>query len=563
MRVALRLGVVTVFSGILAGLAVAAGAQDEKPAGSAQVFRDGFETPEPTWEREHTDTVIRLLEQDRSQRAVHGGRLSEHFHFDAAPGSQFFVSYATPKIPVTNESRVGLYVRADRAGARVHARIVLPADVDPETKAPSYVLVAGTVFDQVDRWQKLELVEMMPAIERQARVLRVSTRRPVKLDGAYLERVVVNLLGGPGESQVYLDDLEIEPVPASVLAARVKGKEPQEKTGAAAKDRPSNGKKAAANAPLLRLERNLLEKKGRDGIYRPWFPTAIDAPGASAAALRDAGFDVLIDSMKTDPEKLRPAVKRGALIMAKLSGAEGDLAPQRIVEAINDYPLRDSVAFWHLGSQLGKRRTTAARAEELAVVREALSAVRNLEDDVSHLTLASAVGDLDLYTRAPEGVDMLAIEPRFWGASQDLLESYRYMNQRRLMTVRSNLGLFFWGWIPASTPTEVVRNIWGDDTPPSWGSPPVQPSQLRQMTYLALAAGHRGIAFQGDADLTRGNSFGRALLIEMGFLNFEMDLCEQILAQNEDKIRDHGVLTRNPCPFRPMPPSSRIAGRCR
>ncbi len=192
------------------------------------------------------------------------------------------MSYATPKIPVSDDLKIGLYVRSDRAGVRIHARIVLPADVDPETKAPSYVLVAGTIFDQVDRWQKLELVQMMPAIERQARVLRVSTRRPVKLDGAYLERVVVNLLGGPGESQVFLDDLEIEPVPKSVLAGDAKAGEPGRTAGAAdkrARPPPTRSGKRSTRGPV-RLERNLLEKRGRDGVYRPWFPTAIDAAGA-------------------------------------------------------------------------------------------------------------------------------------------------------------------------------------------------------------------------------------------------------------------------------------------
>ena len=68
------------------------------------------------------------------------------------------------------------------------------------------------------------------------------------------------------------------------------------------------------------------------------------------------------------------------------------------------------------------------------------------------------------------------------------------------------------------------------------------------MTYLALAAGARGIVYRGDAELTRGTGAGRALLIEMGFLNFEMDLCEQILAQNEEKIRDYGVFDPEPLP---------------
>ena len=74
-------------------------------------------------------------------------------------------------------------------------------------------MVPGTIFDQPDRWQKLELVQMMPTIERLARVLRASSRRAVSLDGAYLERVVVNLLDSPGQSEVFLDDLEISPIP--------------------------------------------------------------------------------------------------------------------------------------------------------------------------------------------------------------------------------------------------------------------------------------------------------------------------------------------------------------
>ena len=170
MRVALRFAVVVACGLILTGFAIADGADDKKAAAGTEVLRDGFETQQPVWEREESDAVIRLIEHDRSQRAAHGGRLSEHFHFEAGPGSQFFVSYATPKIPISEDSTIVLYVRSDRPGVRIHAKIVLPADVDPDTLTPSYVLVPGTVFDQVDRWQRLELLELMPAIERQARV---------------------------------------------------------------------------------------------------------------------------------------------------------------------------------------------------------------------------------------------------------------------------------------------------------------------------------------------------------------------------------------------------------
>ena len=220
------------------------------------------------------------------------------------------MSYATPKIPVSDDLKIGLFVRSDRAGVRIYARVVLPADVDPETQAPSYVLVRGTAFDQVDRWQKLELVEMMPAIERQARVLRVSTRRPVKLDGAYLERVVVNLLGGPGESQVFLDDLEIEPVPKSCWRTRPKTRDRAEKTAGPSARPPAAGSEATGRRLKRRSASNETCSRSEDptAFIIPGFPPRSMHPGPNRLSLRDLGFDVLIDSMKTDPEKLRPAV---------------------------------------------------------------------------------------------------------------------------------------------------------------------------------------------------------------------------------------------------------------
>ena len=155
---------------------------------------------------------MRLMAHDRSNRAAHGGQLSEHFHFAATLGGQFFVSYALPRVPVTPELGVTLFVRSNKQGIRLYAKVMLPADIDPVTKAPSYVLLPGTAFSRVDRWEGLELNEMLPAIEQQARVLRATTRRPVPLDGAYLDRVVVNLMGGVGETEVFLDDLSVAPV---------------------------------------------------------------------------------------------------------------------------------------------------------------------------------------------------------------------------------------------------------------------------------------------------------------------------------------------------------------
>ena len=40
----------------------------------------------------------------------------------------------------------------------------------------------------------------------------------MSLKGAYLDRLVVNLLGGSGASEVFLDDLSVTPVAPEILA---------------------------------------------------------------------------------------------------------------------------------------------------------------------------------------------------------------------------------------------------------------------------------------------------------------------------------------------------------
>src|SRR5271155_686855 len=160
MIVARRFVEMIVTAAMLVSLLVVSRGGEEKPLTSADTLHDGFETPQPIWQREYTDGAINLQVQDRSERAAHGGRLSEHFQFDTSSGNQFFVSYATPRVPVTDDLSVSVFVRANRGGVQIYGRVVLPDDIDPETKAPSFVMVPGTIFDEPDRWQKVELVHM-------------------------------------------------------------------------------------------------------------------------------------------------------------------------------------------------------------------------------------------------------------------------------------------------------------------------------------------------------------------------------------------------------------------
>jgi hypothetical protein len=554
---------VAISAGLAGLLGLAAhGPGDEPETRSSRVkeqsLHDDFETAQPAWEREHTDTTINLIGQDRSVRAAHDGKLSERFQFEAGAGSQFFVSYALPAVPVTERLEAAVHVRADRVGVQLYGRVVLPADIDPETRAPSFVLIPGTIYDRVDRWQRLELAGMMPTIERQARVLRASSRRPVSLKGAYLDRLVVNLLGGSGSSEVFLDDLSVSPVPEEIVGAWTK---PGASKAGVDRPEPEARRPAAAEAggPIVRLDGTRLRRFMDDRRLHDWVPTAIDAPGADIVRLRQYGFDLLVDDLRSDPDRIRTAVAKDFLLLPRLPSISAAADTKELLDQIAAYPYKDSVAFWMVGEGLGRRRLLKAREEELMRTRKLLAEIKQLSPGTPRLTTGVVDGDLNLFNRPPGNLDTVGIRPLLWASAQDPFESFKFLNQRRWLSVRSRPGGMHWAWIPVAAPPIVTANIWGEDVPPAWGMPRVLPEQIRLMTYMALSSGYRGLGYLGDADLTR--PAGQAALIELAFLNEEIDLVESVLARSTDPIPTYNVF--NPDPSDIPPPGSPIGTRVR
>lgn len=66
MLLARRFFEVVIAAGLLAGSIVAAPSSEDGGPEQAETLRDGFETDQPTWLREYTDTTIKLIVQDRS-----------------------------------------------------------------------------------------------------------------------------------------------------------------------------------------------------------------------------------------------------------------------------------------------------------------------------------------------------------------------------------------------------------------------------------------------------------------------------------------------------------------
>jgi len=540
-------------------LAIGQGRGSGDPGPSAAI-RDGFEGPKVAWRQEQTDATVKIYAQERTRRAAHEGLQSEGFNFEAGIGGGLYYSYALPKIPVTEGLKVSLYVRANRPGAQILGRVVLPADVDPDSRQSSFVSISGTTYGSSERWQKVELTDLPAAIQDQARVLSAVSKRKINLKGAYLDRLVVNINGGEGETEVYLDELSVGPVTpeaAAEHARMIRGGEPVGRgSGPSARtiaDRPRTGRESLeANRPgansRIKIDRNRLSK---DGF--PWFPTAVRSPGADPALLRRVGCDVMVVPAGTDEEVLRAARAAGLFLVPELNGgiSEGKLPDaDRIVAEAVAFPYKDEVFAWSIGENLGKSNDLMARKAALRRVREAVLGIRRAKPGGSPFTIGSVVGMLPEYARVPENLDLIGIPATAWGTVQSPIENFQYLEQRRLLTARSNADAPLWAEIDVTPPPVYRDAVWGTGSIPAWGMPRVQPEQVRVAAYAALAAGCRGLTFRADGDLSQGP--GRMATIEMALLNEELDLLESILADPDKSIRMYPTYFPDPPPPPPI-----------
>ena len=181
--------------------------------------------------------------------------------------------------------------------------------------------------------------------------------------------------------------------------------------------RPGRGK--TAGSPIVRLQRNYLQRLADDRKYHDWLPTAIDAPGADPVMLRRYGFDVLVDDRKSDPARIKSAIDKGFFLMPRLSGISAKTDPQQVLAEVDAYPHKEAVAFWQIGEGLGRKREIKTREEELSKVRQVVTAMRQLPAEYSRLTTAEVDGDLPLYSRAPGNLDTIGIQPLLWASVHD------------------------------------------------------------------------------------------------------------------------------------------------
>ena len=493
------------------------------PAGAQVIHRHGFAGRQTALVRGDAYVRVEEKEHDISTRFFHSQPSSEHIKLtaEAATGDAAYIHYVydTPHAPVSDILSASVWVRATKAGVQLRARVVFPKEPDP-TRPESHLtmLIVGKTYpaDKTQSWDKLTIENVPELIGKHLPVIQAKTGRAVNTTDAYIDRLVLNVYAGPGPVEVWVDDLDIGPVKPTPRPDGVNGGVPGKTTS-----RPGEAGVAMRNTRAVEHRDRQIVVDGKAVFFR-----AIRHTGAPLHVLRSAGFDALWLPPDATPELVEEANREGWFVIPSAPVAPRRTADTSAVKQDADALLgflrkysNSDILFYDLG---GGR--TAEQVETVA-------------------STAEAIRDRD--PRRPRGADLWdgfqaysqyldVVGAHRWPLFTSLeMQTYSdWLEQRRKLTSGRAT---FWTWVQNHLPEWYMAQVLNNANPEQFNDPiGPHPEQVRQLAYISLAAGCRGVGFWSDRFLA-DTHHGRDRLQGMALLNAELDMLGPvILAANDE-----------------------------
>jgi len=481
------------------------------------VVRQDFDGPEPSWRVGRGGPDYQVLNHERTNEGARSGAGCEFFRFmSGANGTYVHLVHDLAPARVIAELRPSLWVRSDRPGIQLRARVVFPRSINPATNLPDSVLVAGASYTKVASWEQLRLDDLPTLAAAQARVLRAELKRDVDTREAFVDRLVLNLYTGVGQTLLWVDDMEVAgfvgeaavpaaqtPATTPVSLANPQSPPPQELIPPGPRAAPREGPKLNGSVLLVG--------------GRPIFPRAIEYQGEPLPFLKQRGFNAL--RLRTLPATalLADASRNGLWLICPPPMPPGLDAPSADAAPLPDIgPEFDCVLAWDLGEGLTGR--------ELDAVKRWAEQIRRA-DKLGRPIICGASAELRAYS-APGRADILVLD-RFTPSTSFELTDYRRWLHERPRFARH--GTPIWSTVPTEPAVNLVSQVAGL----SAGQAPrilLGTEHTRLITYTALGAGARAILFASHAPLTSQDPDTRWRCNQLELLNLELELMEPWIA---------------------------------
>jgi hypothetical protein len=473
-----------------------------------QIHRNGFETSKIGWLKGGFDAPYEEKTHAISDQVAHEGRHSEYIQFVAQSGTFIHYAYATGKAIIGEELSAGLWLRANRPGMQLLARVVLPHERDPRNLDQLLTTyIKGDVYQQVGQWQHLQLGRPVQLARQQQQLLQAQNKRPIDFTDAHIDGLVLNVYGGPGPTDVWIDDVEIGPIVAGdrfIPAIRPVG--------------PTEAQPTKINVPRPERKGLLAEFTGERLKVggRPFFFRGIYVTDTPLEKLREARFNTIFLDQSANPALIREAQDRGLWVVPMLRVFGDDsrpLPPDELPKSLSRFGDAD-ILFVDFGNTLAYEQATP--------VSRSVQAVK--EFGQARVTGADVWDGMLPYSRT---LNLVGVHR--WPLMTTLeLPRYReWLKQRREL---ANPGVFLWTSVQTHLPEQLAHLLHERSAAGSFDEPVgPQAEHLQLLTWTALSAGCRGLVFSSDRFLADSHH-GRDRLLACALMNLELEMLEPLLA---------------------------------
>ena len=486
------------------------------PASAQQIHRNGFETQRMGWVKGGFDAPYQETAHTISDQVAHDGRHSEYLHLEVQPGNFIHYAYAAPgKAPISEELTAGLWLKANRPGIELMARVVLPRERDPrniQNLLTTYI--HGDPYKQVAKWQRLELTRPTLLLKKQQEILQnklnqgSKIKRTLDFTDAYIDGLILNVYGGPGPTDVWIDDIEIGPLtPNNAIqgAATTVGPKATRPIGPALVPRPDS-------KLVPKFEGTNLKVGGRPFLFR-----AIVGTDTPLARLREARFNTVLLPTSADPALVREASERGLWVvpMVRLLGDDGRPLPaDRLASQLT--PFNEADKLFYLVGRI-------QRQEQVALIAQGVAALKELDPGPQ--------AAIDAWDGVPGYSHRIKIVGAHRFPICTTLELPRFRDWLKGRHDMADPGTLMWTMVQTDLPETLTQALYDRGPTGAAFNEPVGPQaeHVQILTYTALAAGCRGLAYSSDRFLADSHT-GRDRLLACALANLELEMLEPLLA---------------------------------
>ncbi|MCA9089414.1 MAG: hypothetical protein KDA90_12370 [Planctomycetaceae bacterium] len=430
--------------------------------GEPQRLRHEFEAEQPSWKVIDATTKAAMTLQFRAGIDPHGGQFCEQLEFHPPQTlADCQVSHPLPRARVFDELTLSLWVRSNCPNLRLALRVLFPHQIDPRTREPLVLDIAGERYTTPKEWQQLTCRPTEEILQR--RLIRAREElsdgvRPVQIDSRDLIVTdAVLYFDVPAQpAAILIDDMELGPIVAA--REKVAGVTP------AATETPEF-------APV-RLE--IGDRIFKEGS--PFFPLFTIHQREDIPRIASLGVNMLWVPDYSDTKLLGELTANHLGAIAVPPHPSRDEASLKSASLPGFSPATTPIWAWMLGTQIPSR--------ELAFVEEWADQIQSADHVYRRPLMGEVLQDQRAFHR----------KLTFLGSSripmQTALAPLTAMQRAQRHRALALPGKATFTFVATEPLPDIV-----DSQPGSRPFPALEPEQILMQSSAAIAAGYRGLGF--------------------------------------------------------------------